>query len=166
MTAPAAHPPSRARLETAMARLCDVPARARTNPSAAPASDPPLVFWHGSRAWHGPPTVRPGRAKRSEGGPGIYLTTSYRTASGYAKGGEPCGVLDPATFRSCAGGTCVVGAGSAGAGTCVADVGAGAACDTGNDGAACMTGFRCAVSGDGGADAGSSGACVSPTSCK
>ena len=70
-----------------MARLCDVPARARTNPSAAPASDPPLVFWHGSRAWHGPPTVRPGRAKRSEGGPGIYLTTSYRTASGYAKGG-------------------------------------------------------------------------------
>lgn len=86
--------------------------------------------------------------------------------SGYAKGGEPCGLLDPATFRSCAGGTCVAAAGSGGAGTCVADVGAGAACDTGNDGASCMTGFRCAVSGDGGADAGSSGACVSPASCK
>lgn len=59
----------------------------RPNPESAPPDAAPLVLWHGSRAWSGPPTVRPGRAKRSEGGPGIYLTTSYRTASGYAKGG-------------------------------------------------------------------------------
>lgn len=68
-------------------RPSTVSRRTRSNPTEAPSSLAPLVFWHGSRAWDGPPTVQPGRAKRSEGGPGIYLTTSYRTARSYAKGG-------------------------------------------------------------------------------
>lgn len=58
-----------------------------TNPTEANPQNPPLVLWHGSRAWEGKPEVRPSRKGRSEHGPGIYLTTSYQTATGYAKGG-------------------------------------------------------------------------------
>lgn len=47
----------------------------------------PIVLYHGARAWDGPPEVRPGRKKRTEHGPGIYLTTAYVTAQKYAKGG-------------------------------------------------------------------------------
>jgi hypothetical protein len=47
----------------------------------------PLVLYHGARRWQGPPEIRAGRKGRMEHGPGIYLTTSYQTAKGYAKGG-------------------------------------------------------------------------------
>ncbi len=47
----------------------------------------PLRLWHGARAWEGPPAVQKTRRGRAEHGPGIYLTTSYQTAAGYAKGG-------------------------------------------------------------------------------
>lgn len=47
----------------------------------------PHVFYHGARAWNGPPEVQRGRKGRTEHGPGIYLTTSYATAAKYAKGG-------------------------------------------------------------------------------
>jgi hypothetical protein len=47
----------------------------------------PLVLYHGSRRWQGPPEVRAGRNGRMEHGPGIYLTTAYETARKYAKGG-------------------------------------------------------------------------------
>lgn len=50
-------------------------------------SQQPIVMYHGARAWSGPPSVQRGRAKRTEHGPGIYLTTSYATARKYSKGG-------------------------------------------------------------------------------
>lgn len=49
--------------------------------------DEPILLYHGSRAWDGPPEVQRGRAKRTEHGPGIYLTTALTTAKKYAKGG-------------------------------------------------------------------------------
>lgn len=45
-----------------------------------------IRMWHGGR-WEGPAEVRSPRKGRYEAGPGIYLTTSYATASKYAKGG-------------------------------------------------------------------------------
>jgi len=47
----------------------------------------PLVLYHGSHRWFGPPEIRGARRGAAEHGPGIYLTTSWTTAKGYAKGG-------------------------------------------------------------------------------
>lgn len=49
----------------------------------------PLVFWHGStsNSWDPHEPIRPSKKGRAEHGPGIYLTSSYQTARGYAKGG-------------------------------------------------------------------------------
>lgn len=47
----------------------------------------PLVLWHGSQHWEGPPTLQPAGKRKSEHGSGLYLTTSADTARKYAKGG-------------------------------------------------------------------------------
>ncbi len=60
----------------------------RTNSMENPAPDTePLILWHGSQRWEGPPEIRPHRGGQSEHGPGIYTTTSSATARKYAKGG-------------------------------------------------------------------------------
>lgn len=51
------------------------------------AMERPLVLWHGSHRWEGPPTLQPAGKRKSENGSGLYLTTSAQTARGYAKGG-------------------------------------------------------------------------------
>ena len=56
------------------------PARVRKNPES-------LVFYHGAQQWEGPPQIVAHRKGHAEHGPGIYLTTSWTTASKYAKGG-------------------------------------------------------------------------------
>lgn len=53
---------------------------ARRNPA-------PLIFYHGAQRWEGPPQIVAHRKGHAEHGPGIYLTTSWTTASKYAKGG-------------------------------------------------------------------------------
>lgn len=59
----------------------------RINPRAQhnPLPDP-LVLWHGSRRWAGLRAIGKGQAQRTEEGPGLYLTTSARTAYRYTKG--------------------------------------------------------------------------------
>lgn len=47
----------------------------------------PLVLWHGSHRWSGPPQLMPAGKMKSEEGSGLYLTTSTETAAKYAKGG-------------------------------------------------------------------------------
>lgn len=47
----------------------------------------PLVLWHGSQRWEGPPEIREARTGNVEHGPGIYLTTSASRARLYAMGG-------------------------------------------------------------------------------
>lgn len=70
----AAHPP--AYLEAQLEQL------------AAPERNPaPLIFYHGAQRWEGPPQIVAHRKGHAEHGPGIYLTTSWTTASKYAKGG-------------------------------------------------------------------------------
>lgn len=54
--------------------------RGRRNPES-------LVFYHGAQRWEGPPQIVAHRKGHAEHGPGIYLTTSWTTASKYAKGG-------------------------------------------------------------------------------
>lgn len=48
--------------------------------------DNSMEFWHGGRRWEGSPEVMAPAQGRYECGPGLYLTTSYATASKYAKG--------------------------------------------------------------------------------
>jgi hypothetical protein len=55
-----------------------------TNP--APDAEP-LVFYHGAQRWEGTPSIVAHRKGHAEHGAGIYLTTSWTTASNYAKGG-------------------------------------------------------------------------------
>lgn len=45
-------------------------------------------FWHGGARWTDKPQVQSPKAGRYEHGPGIYLTTHYLRAKGYAKGGK------------------------------------------------------------------------------
>jgi hypothetical protein len=52
-----------------------------------PVHEPPIILWHGSQSWRGTPDVQPAAGDRLEHGPGIYLTTSYRRARSYARGG-------------------------------------------------------------------------------
>lgn len=47
----------------------------------------PIIMYHGAHRWQGPPQIVPLRKGHAEYGPGIYLTTSWATASRYAKGG-------------------------------------------------------------------------------
>lgn len=47
----------------------------------------PLVVWHGSHGWESPPRIKEIKKGRYECGPGIYGTTSLKTALKYAKGG-------------------------------------------------------------------------------
>ena len=54
----------------------------RRNPDAEP-----LVFYHGAQRWEGTPSIVAHRKGHAEHGAGIYLTTSWTTASNYAKGG-------------------------------------------------------------------------------
>lgn len=45
-----------------------------------------LKLWHGSHRWSGRPEIRAPKKGKAEYGPGLYLTTNYRTAEKYAKG--------------------------------------------------------------------------------
>jgi hypothetical protein len=56
------------------------------SPAAGSASEP-IVMYHGAHRWRGPPQIVPLRKGHAEHGPGIYLTTSWPTASRYARGG-------------------------------------------------------------------------------
>jgi GNAT superfamily N-acetyltransferase len=47
----------------------------------------PLVLYHGSQRWEGPPQIVAHRKGHAEHGPGIYLTTSWSRARLYAMGG-------------------------------------------------------------------------------
>jgi len=47
----------------------------------------PLILWHGSQNWQGPPQLQRAGKGKSEYGSGLYLTTSASTARKYAKGG-------------------------------------------------------------------------------
>src|SRR5687768_1879026 len=47
-----------------------------------------LAFYHGGAEWQRRPEVRPAKQGRYEGGPGIYLTTSYMRAVSYAGGSK------------------------------------------------------------------------------
>lgn len=55
--------------------------------SAAGSAAEPIVMYHGAHRWRGPPQIVPLRKGHAEYGPGIYLTTSWSTASRYARGG-------------------------------------------------------------------------------
>lgn len=46
-----------------------------------------IVMWHGGRQWHSPPVIPPSKPKRSEFGPGIYVSNFYETGVRFAKGG-------------------------------------------------------------------------------
>lgn len=43
-------------------------------------------LWHGAQGWDGAIEIRPCRKKSYEHGPGLYLTTSLKTAKHYGKG--------------------------------------------------------------------------------
>jgi hypothetical protein len=47
----------------------------------------PLILWHGTHRWEGPPRLMPAGKGKSEHGSGLYLTTSPDTARHYARGG-------------------------------------------------------------------------------
>lgn len=48
-----------------------------------------VKFYHGGAAWgYGKPMVMPAKKGRYEGGPGIYMTTSYNRAKSYAGGSK------------------------------------------------------------------------------
>jgi len=44
-------------------------------------------MWHGSRNWDDSPEIRAAKQGRYESGIGINLTSNYKTARKYAKGG-------------------------------------------------------------------------------
>lgn len=47
----------------------------------------PIILWHGSKRWEGPPRIVESKKGRVEHGPGLYLSTSAETARKYARGG-------------------------------------------------------------------------------
>ena len=52
------------------------------------SSSDTFPMYHGGNKWFGQPEVRASRKGQYEGGIGLYFTTSYETARGYAKGGK------------------------------------------------------------------------------
>ncbi|MGZ3423466.1 MAG: hypothetical protein ACXVEE_36735 [Polyangiales bacterium] len=80
--------------------------------------------------------------------------------SSFAKKGEPCGLIDAMTYAACSGGSsCVVPMGGMGKGTCQGPAELGAPCDPSGSTVDCVQQLRCVGSG-------TSGTCVSPTTCK
>ncbi len=141
-------------------KVCDFGLGCVTAKGASTGTCQPLVGTEGG-ACDGKEQTLPG-CDRSLG---LWCPSTGKCAkvSGFAKGGEACGLIDPAaTFLSCSSGACIVPTGAAGKGTCAATAAEGGACDIGGDGPACVVGTRCVVSGD----AGTIGACVSASSCK
>ncbi len=138
-------------------KVCDVGLGCVTAKGATAGTCQPLVAAEGAAC-----EAREQTLPTCDRAAGLWCPSTGKCAcvTGYAKGGEPCGLVDATSFFSCSSGACVVVTGGAGKGTCAAASAEGGPCDTEGNGPSCIVGTRCKATG------GTTGTCVSTATCK